>query len=126
MEAKLYLAAYNLIQFIGWSASLYYLLIGRPLTSIYKVVYVFQSLALLEIVNVLIGVVRANLTTTVVQVFSRLQVLAIHYLFEDAKLSGGNCPMLLAWCLVEVVRYPYLMLHTVSHPPEVLKWLRYS
>ena len=121
-----YLATYNVLQFIGWSASLSALLRGSDQADVYQKVYVFQLLAILEIVHVLLGVVRAELVTTVVQVFSRLQVLLVHYLVKDSRLSEGNQYMLLAWCLVEVIRYPFLGMKSISTPPYVLTWVRYS
>ena len=121
-----YLAAYNAIQFVGWAASLYALLGGATQAEVYEKVYVFQTLAILEILHVLLGVVRAELVTTVVQVFSRLQVLLVHYLVKESRESNGNTYMLLAWCLVEVIRYPFLGLKSISKPPYILTWLRYS
>jgi len=121
-----YLAGYNALQFIGWAASLTALLSGSNHAQVYDKVYVFQALALLEIVHVLFGLVRAELITTVIQVFSRIQVLLVHYLVSDARLSNGNHYMLLAWCLVEVIRYPFLCMKSISTPPYALVWLRYS
>lgn len=121
-----YLVAYNLVQFCGWAYSLVTLVLGHPESDVYKAVYIFQALATLEILNVLVGIVRADLITTVVQVYSRLQVLVVHYLVSEARQSSGNYYMLLAWCLVEVIRYPFLGVKTVTTPPYFLTWLRYS
>ena len=121
-----YLVAYNFAQFGGWAYSLAALLLGAPQSNVYTAVYIFQSLAILEIINVVVGIVRADLVTTVVQVFSRLQVIGVHYLVSEARQSGGNYYMLLAWCLVEVIRYPFLGIKTLTKPPYFLTWLRYS
>ena len=121
-----YLLAYNVIQFTGWAAALSLLLRGSPEREVYDLVYVFQSLSMLEILNVLVGIVQADLVTTFIQVFSRLQVLLVHHLVDEARSDGGNYYMLIAWCLVEVIRYPFLGLKIVSTPPYILTWLRYS
>jgi len=123
---EIYLASYNTAQFIGWAASLYSLLAGEDQSSIYRKVYWLQSIAILEVIHVLLGIVRAELVTTAVQVLSRLQVLLVYYLVPESRLTVGNYYMLMAWCLVEVVRYPFLGLKTVSAPPFFLTWLRYS
>ena len=85
-------------------------------------VYSFQTLALLEIVHVLLKLVRANILTTAVQVLGRLQVL----LFFWDKQSWGNYPLIFAWAGVEIVRYLYLALHVVGISRYPLLWLRYS
>jgi very-long-chain (3R)-3-hydroxyacyl-CoA dehydratase len=35
-------------------------------------------------------------------------------------------PMLIAWCLVEVIRYLYLALNMFGIAPRILTWLRYT
>ena len=124
--SKAYLTLYNLFQLSGWTLSLYKLLAKDSDASLYQVVYFFQALAILEILNVLLGVVRANFSTTFVQVFSRLQVLLIHYMIQEARECSGQYYMLLAWCLVEVVRYSYLAMHVWGVSFYPLTWLRYS
>ena len=90
-------------------------------------VYIFQLLAILEVVHAVTGLVRANPMTTIVQVFGRLQVLLIHhYITPSARESFGNLPMVLAWSSVEIVRYLYLGLNVVGLAPYWLLWLRYS
>ena len=89
-------------------------------------VYFFQVLALLEILHAVIGLVGSNIITTTIQVLGRLQVLYVHYRVSDARESFGVYPMVLAWTLVELVRYLYLALKVVKFEPFFLLWLRYS
>ncbi|CAK7245532.1 MAG: hypothetical protein STHCBS139747_007116 [Sporothrix thermara] len=71
-----------------------------------------QTLALLEIVHSLLGVVRAPIFTTAMQVASRLLLMwAVVYPFPNATTSSiFYTSMLLAWSLTEVIRYFYFAL----------------
>ncbi|CAK7211929.1 hypothetical protein SCUCBS95973_001290 [Sporothrix curviconia] len=99
-----------------------------------------QTLALLEVVHSLLGVVRAPVFTTAMQVASRLLLVwAVVYPFPNATTSSVfYSSMLLAWSLTEVIRYFYFALSLarsagtpgagVANPP-VPDWftiLRYS
>ena len=76
-----------------------------------------------------IGVVRAPLLTTLMQVASRfLLVWGIAYNFPDSTAaSPAFTTMLLAWSTTEVIRYGYFAysLHFGS-VPSWLTWLRYN
>ena len=130
MLRKGYLFLYNAAQWAGWFS----ILIDR-LVSIHdpaltesgtKALYLFQGLAGLEIVHTLVGLVRANVATTFIQVLSRIQLIAVHYLVPEARSSSGLIPMVVAWGLVETVRYLYLSLNMYQMAPRWLLWARYS
>lgn len=92
-------------------------------------VYIFQLLAIAEVVHSLIGLVHASLVTTCIQVFGRLQVLyVVHGIAGSASsaASSGLLPMILAWASIEIVRYLYLALNVVRLAPYPLLWLRYT
>ena len=91
-----------------------------------KLVYIFQAIALMELVHAITGLVRASPVTTFIQIFGRMQVLIVHYFIAEARLSKGNFPMVAAWALVEIVRYLYLALNVIGFAPRILLWLRYS
>lgn len=84
--------------------------------------YLFQGLAVLEILHSVFGLVRASPVITTIQVeficsckscinifpqvYSRLQLIYLHYrCSEVADSSPGLLPMVLAWSITEVVRY---------------------
>jgi len=87
-----------------------------------------QSLAILEIVHSAIGFVRSPVSTTTIQVFSRLLLVwGVSYLAPPARVSKGFSLMLIGWCLAEVPRYFYYIINLVTpSPPFFLTLIRYS
>jgi very-long-chain (3R)-3-hydroxyacyl-CoA dehydratase len=127
---RTYLFLYNAVQFAGWFSVLTDRItnLDNPTLSANGqfFLYIFQTLAVLEILHCLIGVVRASPVTTIIQVVSRLQLILVHSYVPDAKVSTGLLPMVTAWGLVEVVRYMYLALNLFQMSPKWLLWARYS
>lgn len=74
-----------------------------------------------------LGVVRASLFTTTLQVFSR--VLLVWGIVDRHTAATAPSPfytsMLLAWSLAEIIRYAYLAQHLRGGVPALLTWLRY-
>jgi very-long-chain (3R)-3-hydroxyacyl-CoA dehydratase len=130
-----YLFLYNLLSCGLWSTILLRLLLLLPLlyffhqtistsstpttfhpASIHEALHLFvrntQTLALLEPLHSLFGLVRAPLSTTMMQVASRiLLVWAIVHRHPDiAADSWAFTTMVLAWSLAEVVRYGFFVL----------------
>ena len=81
----------------------------------------------------LIGVVRAPVSTTALQVLSRLFLVwpILSYLATpDVQASPFYTTMLLAWSVTEVIRYSYFYLNLqgsgVNAVPGWVSWLRYN
>lgn len=127
---KLYLFLYNAFQWYGWVAILTDRIYSHDSNSLSNIgllfLYLFQSLAVLEIIHAVTGLVKANVVTTIVQVVSRVQIIYVMMLCPRAENSPGMVPMITAWGLVEVVRYLYLALNLFGMAPRVLTWLRYT
>ncbi|KAH7910590.1 PTPLA-domain-containing protein [Hygrophoropsis aurantiaca] len=87
-----------------------------------------QSLAILEVVHVLLGLVRSPLPTTLMQVSSRLFcVWAIVVRYPATHTNPIYTTMISAWALTEVPRYMFYMISLMGvEPPKALVWLRYS
>lgn len=88
-----------------------------------------QSLAGLEVLHSLVGIVRAPLMTTLMQVASRfLLVWGIAYNFpQSTQHSPAYATMLLAWSFTEVVRYSYFVFSLSGvGVPKLWTWLRYN
>ncbi|KNA97389.1 3-hydroxy acyl-CoA dehydratase [Fusarium oxysporum f. sp. lycopersici 4287] len=86
-----------------------------------------QTLAGLEVLHSLLGVVRAPLMTTLMQVASRfLLVWAIVDVFPFLALSPFYSSMLIAWSVTEIIRYSFFALSLSGYQPKFLTWLRYN
>ncbi|KKY29370.1 putative protein tyrosine phosphatase [Diaporthe ampelina] len=87
-----------------------------------------QTLAALEIVHSVLGIVRAPLLTTLMQVSSRFALVwgAVHF-YPLIAASPAYSSMLLAWSVTEVVRYLFFALSLgPGAEPAPLRWMRYS
>ncbi|KAF5586490.1 gibberellin 20-oxidase [Fusarium subglutinans] len=131
---KAYLIFYNFISAVQWSVVL-----GRTamLASAYGPEYVYpnigqytkwtQTLAGLEVLHSMLGVVRASFMTTLMQVASRfLLVWAIVDVFPFLALSPFYSSMLVAWSVTEIIRYSFFVLSLCGYQPKFLTWLRYN
>ena len=146
---KAYLLLYNLTCLVSWSWVLFlcvhHFILSAPTATISptplqiqlqtfyphvsSALYFAQSLALLEILHSLTGLVRAGLLSTLLQVVSRLfLVWGIVYQVPVARTTPSFTTMVLAWALVEVPRYLFYCLNLMqdSSIPYALTWLRYS
>ncbi|KAM4054591.1 protein tyrosine phosphatase-like protein, PTPLA domain-containing protein [Hirsutella rhossiliensis] len=86
-----------------------------------------QTMAAMEILHSTLGVVRAPLFTTLMQVSSRfLLVWAIVDSFPFLAFSPVYSSMLVAWSVTEVIRYSYFALSLSGWQPAALTWLRYN
>jgi very-long-chain (3R)-3-hydroxyacyl-CoA dehydratase len=128
-----YLIIYNAISAGLWATILWHVLTHayprpRP-TDLYASTGTFarwtQTLALLEIVHALLGVVRAGVFTTGLQVASRVTLIWWIVEFYDVKSEPAYVSMLGAWSVTEVVRYCYFVVSLTGQVPGFLIWLRY-
>ncbi|KAH8035173.1 hypothetical protein HPB51_004414 [Rhipicephalus microplus] len=123
---KLYLAAYNFLQCAGWGyilfCTLQYLMHKRTFKGLWPVVAcpteIFQTLALLEVVHCLVGLVSSNAFLTLIQILSRLMVVwGILVPVPECQDQFGIVMLLVAWCLAEITRYAVLRHHAVQLLP---------
>ncbi|KAG9594591.1 PTPLA-domain-containing protein, partial [Aureobasidium melanogenum] len=131
-----YLVLYNAVSTILWAT-----ILGRVLlvSSVHGTRYVFpavgefakwtQTLALLEVVHAAVGIVRAPLFTTLMQVASRILLIwGIVYPFPNTvAFSPIYSSMLIAWSVTEVIRYSYFAINlSAGSVPAIWMWLRYN
>eukprot|EP01096_Ripella_sp_DP13-Kostka_P002417 TRINITY_DN1323_c0_g1_i1.p1 TRINITY_DN1323_c0_g1~~TRINITY_DN1323_c0_g1_i1.p1 ORF type:complete len:246 (+),score=104.13 TRINITY_DN1323_c0_g1_i1:69-740(+) len=136
-----YILAYNVAQTVGWGIILYKLIhtyataqtddVFETAKSVWGVtstlVLWFQNAAVLEVVNVMLGLVRAGLVTTFMQVLSRvILVSAVALICPPTQVSWAFSTMIFCWSLTETIRYTYYITETFKITPFALKWLRYS
>lgn len=133
------LKAYSLIAYNALSCVLWFGVLGRTILLLplvgHENVYggvgeytkLTQTLALLEIVHIVLGLLRSSLFTTIVQVSSRiLLVWGVANLFEAPQESLAYSTMLIAWSITEVYRYSYYVTNILGRTPGFLTWLRYN
>ncbi|CCU81711.1 unnamed protein product [Blumeria hordei] len=131
---KQYLILYNFLSALLWLIILGRVLLLVPLVGfelvhqgVGKFTLLTQSMALLEVVHSASGIVRAPITTTAMQVASRLLlvwgiVLPFPYLAKSPAYSS----MLIAWSVTEVIRYSYFVFNLSGYNPRIVTWLRYN
>ncbi|CAA9959412.1 hypothetical protein P3342_004408 [Pyrenophora teres f. teres] len=90
-----------------------------------------QTLAGMEVLHSLFGIVRAPLLTTLMQVASRY--LLVHLVASplafptSTRHSPAYSTMLLAWSVTEVIRYSYFVFSLSGvGVPTLWTWLRYN
>ncbi|KAL4919943.1 tyrosine phosphatase-like protein [Aspergillus aurantiobrunneus] len=149
-----YLLAYNAANFFLWTiltVRTIRLVINQAITSrplsldipeIFTETYaptlqITQSLAILEVLHSLVGVVRAPAVTTAMQVASRLFVVwGVLYPFHGELVGAGDdiaeygyLGCMLAWGVTECIRYGFFVMQVnggVETIPWWWQWLRYN
>ncbi|TFK81992.1 PTPLA-domain-containing protein [Polyporus arcularius HHB13444] len=143
---KYYLVLYNILSTLGWSYLLLRTLtvvlnldgsklrpsslVGRAAGAYAEVgadTAIVQSFAVLEVLHVLLGWVRSPLSTTLIQVSSRLYLVwGITGQFSQTHTNPFYASMVLSWALTEVVRYSYYACSLLGHESRLLVFLRYT
>ncbi|KAF2138798.1 uncharacterized protein K452DRAFT_328575 [Aplosporella prunicola CBS 121167] len=130
-----YLVAYNAVSAALWAAVLARVVTLATQVGVRNVfdgadelVRLVQTGALLEVVHSAVGLVRAPLLTTAMQVASRLLLVwGISYNYpQSTRSSPAFAGMLIAWSVTEVIRYSYFVFALRGRVPGPLAWLRYN
>eukprot|EP00013_Stygamoeba_regulata_P025765 CAMPEP_0177663874 /NCGR_PEP_ID=MMETSP0447-20121125/20163_1 /TAXON_ID=0 /ORGANISM="Stygamoeba regulata, Strain BSH-02190019" /LENGTH=226 /DNA_ID=CAMNT_0019169749 /DNA_START=32 /DNA_END=712 /DNA_ORIENTATION=+ len=132
---KAYLVLYNVAQFIGWSCILFSLV--RSLiqnegdtfgvwAACGDLLVYFQFAAVLEVIHPLLGLVKTPVSTTAIQVASRVMLTTIALFVPPAQSHWVVALMIGSWSLTEVVRYLYYATNQLDVAPWALTYLRYS
>ncbi|RFU28841.1 hypothetical protein B7463_g7486, partial [Scytalidium lignicola] len=129
-----YLILYNFVSSLLWFIVLGRVVMLVPLVgfkNVYGGVGEFtkwtQTLALMEVIHSAVGIVRAPISTTLMQVSSRiLLVWGIVDQFPYLAQSPGYSSMLIAWSITEVIRYSFFVLTLSGFSPAISTWLRYN
>ncbi|XP_074694159.1 very-long-chain (3R)-3-hydroxyacyl-CoA dehydratase 3 isoform X3 [Strix aluco] len=134
---KGYLIMYNLVQFLGFSwifvnMTVRLFILGKDsfydtFHTIADMMYFCQTLALMEIMNSLIGLVRSPLIPAVLQVFGRNFILFVVIgSVEEMQSKPVVFFIFYFWSITELFRYPYYMLSCIGIEWKPLTWLRYT
>ncbi len=130
---KGYLKSYNIILCLGWTAMLlWYLANGLVFDdTTLLMLNIFQGLAILEIFHALLKWVSSPVTTTVIQISSRIFVLVlINFLASDQYINilgiTGLHLIMIAWSITEVIRYGFYFTSLIANESKLLLTLRYT
>ncbi|KAL1606238.1 hypothetical protein SLS60_003640 [Paraconiothyrium brasiliense] len=134
---KQYLISYNAISATLWFGVLARVVMhaaaegvenGKVYENLERYTRLVQTGACLEVAHSLLGIVRAPLFTTAMQVASRLLLVwGIGYQFpQTTKYSPAYSSMLVAWSVTEVIRYSYFVFALTDSVPKLWTWLRYN
>lgn len=132
---RAYLAVYNCVLFAGWSQILYSAVLalhtkGPPAVydAVEKPLQIWQTAALLEIFNSLVGITRSPVTATLPQIASRIFVTwGVLYSFPQVRDHWLVTSLILSWGITEVIRYSFFALKEIfGSAPRFLLWLRYT
>jgi hypothetical protein len=135
MATKAYLTLYNALCIGGWSSVAFTAIkclrgdiTTAPWTAFGGTLLVVQTAAILEVFHAAFRLVRSPISSTVLQVASRVLVLWPYTAKSPAAQAHWSFYlMVLSWCAVEVVRYAFYALKALDLPvPKPLLWLRYS
>lgn len=133
-----YLLAYNGVSAALWATVLVKVVIivaseglesGKVYAEVERFARLTQTVAGLEVLHSLFGIVRAPIATTLMQVASRFFLTwVIAYNFPaTTQYTPAYASMLTAWSVTEVVRYSYFVFNISSlGVPSFVTWLRYN
>lgn len=134
---KGYLFMYNLVQFFGFSSifvnmTVRLFILGRE--SFYDtfhtaadMMYFCQMLAVIEVINPLLGLVRTGFFPAMIQVMGRNVILFVIFgSLEQMQNKAIVFFVFYLWSSIEIFRYPFYMLACIDTEWKLLTWLRYT
>ncbi|GAB2274310.1 hypothetical protein Dimus_009076 [Dionaea muscipula] len=133
--SKIYLLAYNSMQALGWSISLFWVLTSFAFTDSFDAAYSFsgdlicllQTASLLEVFHGAIGIVPSGVLLPLMQWGGRTHyLLAIVRRIAEVQESPSVFITFLAWSISEVIRYSHYALNCIGHCPYGVTYLRYT
>ncbi|KAL7247570.1 hypothetical protein ACSBR2_002479 [Camellia fascicularis] len=133
--STLYLFAYNFLQALGWAISLSRILCNLVSTKSFNGAYsssgqlicLLQTVSFLEVVHGAIGIVPSGVLLPLMQWGGRSHFLLaiVRRIYEVQELPSVFVTFI-AWCLIEVIRYPHYALNCVGSSPSLITYLRYT
>ncbi|KAI9099776.1 tyrosine phosphatase-like protein [Phlyctochytrium arcticum] len=135
---RYYMIIYNLGSAAAWAYTLLLLVssllktngdVSKSYAACGWTVTVVQTFAILEVLHALFGLVRTPVSTTVIQVSSRLLLVwGVTYPFAVAPVREhwAFSTMVGAWCFAEISRYLYYAVNLMNRQSALLTWCRYN
>merc|ERR1711879_534351 len=132
--SSVYLIFYNLLQTLGWSCILYNVAINyvneegpeQVWPKVATLLILFQNLAILEVLHCIVGIVRAPVVTTFIQVLSRVAVTYVCMEIPPSREGYIFSLLMISWSVIEIVRYSFYACSLLNVNIYIHKWLRYT
>ncbi|XP_043120098.1 very-long-chain (3R)-3-hydroxyacyl-CoA dehydratase [Puntigrus tetrazona] len=134
---KGFLFMYNLVQFLGYSwifvnMTVRLFILGQDsfydtFHTIADVMYFCQMLAIMEVINPAIGLVKTGVMPAFIQVMGRNFILFVIFgTLDDMQNKPVVFFVFYLWSMIEIFRYPFYMLACIDTEWKLLTWLRYT
>lgn len=134
---KGYLFMYNLVQFLGFSwifvnMTVRLFILGQD--SFYDtfhttadMMYFCQMMAVAEVINPALGLVRSGVIPAMIQVAGRNVILFVIFgSLEEMQNRPVVFFVFYLWSSIEIFRYPFYMLACIDTEWKLLTWMRYT
>ncbi|XP_056134559.1 very-long-chain (3R)-3-hydroxyacyl-CoA dehydratase-like isoform X2 [Lampris incognitus] len=134
---KGYLFMYNLVQFLGFSwifvnMTVRLFILGQDsfydtFNTTADMMYFCQMLALVEVINPLLGLVKTGFFPPMIQVAGRNVLLFVIFgSLEQMQNKPVVFFVFYLWSTIEIFRYPFYMLACIDTDWRLLTWMRYT
>ncbi|KAJ8252270.1 hypothetical protein COCON_G00215820 [Conger conger] len=134
---KGYLFMYNLVQFLGFSWIFVNMTVRLFILredsfydtfhTIADMMYFCQILAVAEVINPALGLVRTGVFPALIQVVGRNVILFVIFgSLEEMQNKAVVFFVFYLWSIIEIFRYPFYMLACIDTQWKMLTWLRYT
>ncbi|XP_069767941.1 very-long-chain (3R)-3-hydroxyacyl-CoA dehydratase isoform X2 [Narcine bancroftii] len=132
-----YLFMYNLVQFLGFSwifvnMTVRLFVFGQDslfdtFHAVGDMMNFCQILAVVEVVNPLLGFVKTALIPALIQVIGRMMILFVVIGNQvEVQNKAAVFAVFYIWSIIEMFRYPYYMLSCAGTEWKILTWIRYT
>uniref|UniRef100_A0A671SE32 Very-long-chain (3R)-3-hydroxyacyl-CoA dehydratase n=1 Tax=Sinocyclocheilus anshuiensis TaxID=1608454 RepID=A0A671SE32_9TELE len=134
---KGFLFMYNLVQLLGYSwifvnMTVRLFILGQDsfydtFHTIADVMYFCQMLAIMEVINPAVGLVKTGVMPAFIQVMGRNFILFVIFgTLEEMQNKPVVFFVFYLWSMIEIFRYPFYMLACIDTEWKLLTWLRYT
>uniref|UniRef100_A0A8C1X4L6 Very-long-chain (3R)-3-hydroxyacyl-CoA dehydratase n=2 Tax=Cyprinus carpio TaxID=7962 RepID=A0A8C1X4L6_CYPCA len=134
---KGFLFMYNLVQFLGYSwifvnMTVRLFILGQDsfydtFHTIADVMYFCQMLAIMEVINPAVGLVKTGIMPAFIQVMGRNFILFVIFgTLADMQNKPVVFFVFYLWSMIEIFRYPFYMLVCIDTEWKLLTWLKYT
>ena len=134
---KLAALAYNAFHAVGWAYALALMMNSILLSgngnefdfeaSGGGVVVALQTIALVEPILCLFGVIPSSIITVIFQLIARNVVILLAVARHPELQDHTSVKLfLVGWMAIEVIRFPWLCFKIVGQPPKALTYIRYA